>query len=297
MAAGESSEIPKEAAETTEAAKTAATTEAAEPIEAPPAPARTRPRRTYLEVERDYGVVANSATKPRSVLATNGSRYLIKGPSLSPERPYVAANELVVVELANWLGLPVLDHRILQHGAELVFGSLLMSRATFHDSTTEELFGRCQNRDKVYELIAFDTWIRNTDRHHQNLLIRIDKVEGGTEEMLFLIFNDHSECPLHPGLLPTQLGSMMDTPLSSCIRLDFLKKAVVSTERLNEAIETIESTPDDDVMQIVKGTPQQWLSDDEKILVADFLCQRKSRVRALIKDGRSCFPNIVSGDL
>ena len=251
----------------------------------------------HLEVFRDYGQLANSATKPRAILASNGSKYLIKGPRLSPELPHVAANEFIVANLANRLGLPILDHRIIAYEDGLVFGSTLMPKGSFYDNTTEERFERCCNKDKVYELVAFDTWLAHRDRHYENLIVRIVQGEGGAPDTHFLLFNDHSECPLRSGLDHRDLGCMLAVPLSQCVCLDFVKQAIADVSRLDEAIKQIESLADEDIVEVVKSTPAEWLGEDEVTSIGDFLCQRKTKLRDLIKAGRNCFTNLGSGDL
>src|SRR4051812_25670853 len=76
---------------------------------------------SYLRVVDDYGEVGEGATNAHYVLAENGSEYLIKGPSLVAGHPTVAANEWIAARLADSLGLPVLDTRLVTMGGHLFF--------------------------------------------------------------------------------------------------------------------------------------------------------------------------------
>ncbi len=113
----------------------------------------------YLPIRRDYGEIGNGRTKPHAVKASNGQKYLVKGPSLCPELPYAAANEYIAANLANRLGLPILDNRILTDGSNLYFASSLMEEGTFYPAITRELFHQCANKDYVYDLVVFDAWL------------------------------------------------------------------------------------------------------------------------------------------
>src|SRR5207237_936275 len=62
-----------------------------------------------------------------------------------PGRGGGACNELVAAGLADQLGLPVLDFRVLEMGGVLFFGSSWMQAPTFHPAITEDLFNRTQN--------------------------------------------------------------------------------------------------------------------------------------------------------
>jgi len=171
-----------------------------------------------LRVTEDYGSVGQTATAPHYVRAENGEEYLMKGTSFSPGHPYCAANELVVTRLAETLGLPVLNHAILEMRGELFFGSRWMERPTFYPQIDAQLFQKCGNKDRVYDLAAFDVWVCNRDRHHENLLVRRKSRPDGTEEN-WLLLNDHSHCPLAGGEHPSQFPNLTHIPIQHFFRL------------------------------------------------------------------------------
>jgi hypothetical protein len=100
-----------------------------------------------LRVMDDYGPVGAGASQAHTVLAENGQEYIVKGPSLVPSHPHVAANEYVAARLGQAIGLPILDFTTVALAGDLFFASALMPPGTFHNQTTEDLFDRCENRD------------------------------------------------------------------------------------------------------------------------------------------------------
>lgn len=111
-----------------------------------------------------------------SIIETDAGRGYIKAIG-NPEGVHPLACELVCTKLAEWFGLPVLDHAIL----------LLTDADTFPlDSThmvepgpafiTREITGHTwggkerelrllDNLDDIARLVVFDTWVLNPDRH------------------------------------------------------------------------------------------------------------------------------------
>ena len=101
-----------------------------------------------LRIIDDFRPVGQGASAARYVLAENGSEYLIKGPVLTPQYPFVAANEHVAAELAEALGLPILDHQIVQYSGQACFASSRMPSGTFYPYIDANLFALCENRDQ-----------------------------------------------------------------------------------------------------------------------------------------------------
>lgn len=78
-----------------------------------------------LHVVDDYGEVGQGASRAHYVLAENGNEYIIKGPALTPNHQFVAANELVAARIAGALGLPLLEFCVVELSGKLYFGALL----------------------------------------------------------------------------------------------------------------------------------------------------------------------------
>lgn len=253
----------------------------------PTANAPTAP--SALAVVDDYGQLEEGASNARYVLAENGEEYIIKGPSLIPEHPTVGANEWIAAQLAVALGLPVLDHRLVAMGGRLFFASAWMQKPTFSPALDAELFRRCQNRDRAYGVVVFDSWLINQDRHGNNLLVRHSR---NGEHLLML--NDHSHLlvsPLGPTKAEDLLASLADPP-GRFVRLPFIRDGITDPSQLRAALDQIEGLSDAEVQSAVNSTPQELLSSAEQEIYADFLLQRRDCLREVLHNGSAAFPNL-----
>jgi len=249
----------------------------------------------HLAVETDYGEVGKGASRAHYVLAENGSEYLIKGPAFTPEHPTVGGNEWVAARLADALGLPVLDHRIATMGGQLFFASAWMLGPSFSPALDESLFQRCRNRGRAYDVVVFDAWLANYDRHHENLVAR--RVARGSDEHLLLL-NDHSHLLVGPGgpASGEQLLARLDAPPGAYVSLSFVRSSIVSAERLGQALGMVEALTDDFVREVVRSTPDELLPSDAREAYEDFLTQRRLRLRELYRKHKETFPNL-DGDV
>jgi hypothetical protein len=245
----------------------------------------------YLAVVDDYGEIGGGATHARYVLAENNSEYVIKGPSLV-DIPTVAANEWIAAELADKLGLPVLDHRFVEFGGELFFASTYMQKPSFAPAITEDLFRRCENRDRVYELVVFDAWLCNLDRHAENLIVR--RVHRRSD-VRRLVLNDHSHLLVSPytptlELLEARIDSF---PSLYAQRLPFVRDEIKRAARLKEALTNVESLSDELIRRVVQSTPKPLLEAEMRDGYSRFLIARRSNLRALFQRDAGSFPNLA----
>jgi hypothetical protein len=253
--------------------------------------------RNYLSVVDDFGPVGKGASSARYVQAENGNEYFIKGSSLTPGHPYVAANELIAVKLAGLLGLPVLDHQILEMQGQLFFGSTYMLSPSFYPQIDETLFKKCENRERVYDLVVFDSWICNVDRHHENLIVRQTRKPKDAELRHLLLLNDHSHCLIQPGGTPATLKSLLAAPPGNFVRLGFVGAAIRDPQKLGNSIEKARNIHSDDLKNMIQLIPQEFLSMGERPTVEEFLLERKSGLKAIFQNGRDFFPNLGEGEL
>lgn len=243
----------------------------------------------FLHVIDDYGPMGRTASAPHYVRVENGQEYVVKGPSLEPSGRYVAANEVIAVGLADRLGLPVLDHRIVLMGNDLLFASAYMTDGTFYPEITEGLFDECLNRESVYDLVAFDTWLCNVDRHTQNLLVREHRDKSKT-----LLLNDHGHCLSRPGRTPTGLAELLGTRPSShhYVRINFIRRHIRAWDRLQSAIKRIENLHHEAIRLTVRAVPEAFLTDDEVELTETFLLERRAELRRVFEDDKLYFDAI-----
>jgi hypothetical protein len=256
----------------------------------PPGPAQA------LRIVDDYGAIGLGTAQAHSVLAENLQEYLVKGPTLTPGHAYGAANEYIAAHLADQLGLPLLDYRILQAGNTFFFGSSLMPSGTFYPAITNDLFSRCANRDRVYALVVFDVWLCNIDRHDENLIVRT-QVRGGRTRFT-MVPNDHDRCLVLPGETPADLANKLTWDFAyPFVRLPFIREAIADARRLREAIDSVEGVTDTAIHGVVASLPEPLLPLADRPSVEAFLMNRRSRLRAVFRAGRRFFGSLGEGEL
>lgn len=242
-----------------------------------------------LAVIDDYGPLGKGASEARSVLAENGEEYIIKGPSLVPEHPTVGANEWIAAQLAEIIGLPILDSRIVTMGGELFFASAWMQKPSFYPAIDAELFQRCENRDRAYGVVVFDTWLINKDRHGANLVVRNSK-QGNH----LMILNDHSHLLVSP-LGPFGMAELMNcvqVPPQPFIRLPFIRDGITDPAEIRAVLDKIEALSETQIRAAVNSTPIKLLPVAEQGVYGDFLVERRACLREVMHKGSAAFPNL-----
>ena len=250
----------------------------------------TRPH--ALRVVDDYGYVGDGASGAHGALCENGEEYLLKGPAYSPGHPQVAANEIIAAGLAGLLTLPILDHTIAESDGHLFFASSLMPKKTFMPFVTPELLETCQNRDRVYDVAVFDTWICNSDRHSGNLLLREVQGRRGNATYRMMLMNDHSHSLVQPGAQADGLPTILDAPARSFIQLEMIKESIRDRDRLEADIAAAEGVSDYDLEHLVRGVPTPLLPDDDRRHYIGHLVTRRDRLRSLLTSDAELFPHL-----
>jgi hypothetical protein len=249
------------------------------------------PRTPALAVKDDFGPIGKGASKARYVSAENGSEYVIKGPSLTPDHPTVAANEWIAASLASKMGLPILDHQIVTMGGNLFFASSYMPEGTWYPAIDRDLFERCENRDRAYDVVVFDAWLINLDRHSENLVVR--HIARSARHLLVL--NDHSHLLVSP-IGPTTMEDLMgclDQPPGRFVTLRFIRDSITDSARLSESLDRVEAPSDTDIRAIVASTPTELLSAHGQATYTEFLLERRLRLRGLFRSDVTAFPRPV----
>ena len=235
---------------------------------------------------------ASGASKGVFVVTRAGDEYLVKAKSLCDMvGPYIPANELVAVELADWLDLPVLawDYVQLPDG-DIGFGSRRMQNAEF-GNLNNRMAALLYDPSYLSAIAVFDLWIANTDRHSKNLLCR--KRRGGTYQVLA---HDHSHALVREHLDPTKLAEFAaNAPREHFFHSDELRAAVRRCARLEATLEMISTVHEDVVRAVVNDVPESWMGAAVKELVIVFLLERSRRIRTLFATVEDLFPNLVGG--
>lgn len=105
----------------------------------------------------------------------------------NPEGPHVLACELVGTLLAEWLGLPTLEHALvrvtpddeipLARGGLAAPGPAFITKAEdgFPWGGDEETLRRLRQPKDISRLVVFDTWVRNCDRYRPEPNRRVNR--------------------------------------------------------------------------------------------------------------------------
>ena len=261
----------------------------------------------WHQIHTDLGQLGG-ASNARYVIADNGEEYIAKGPCLvNHDGRYVAANELLCAMLASVLRLPILDFCILERASdgEIFFGSSFMDGGSYYDTLTFEVFQKCENKEVIYDLVVFDAWLLNVDRHDQNLKarkVRPGRKRGATAtaspEHHRLLLNDHSHSLMRPGITPSDLAKNPGEAVTRqhVAQIPFIANAIVERSPLDAAISACEAVTSDVVRALVRSIPDHFLPVDQRPNVEEFIITRQSMLRDLIGDGRSLFPNLEGAE-
>lgn len=250
---------------------------------------------SFLQIDLEYPDSADGASHAKFVRAEDRNDYIIKEPKLTPEHRLVAANELIAVQLAAHVGIPVREHAVLAMGPDLFFGSSRMIANTF-ETLTEALYRRCGNRSIIYQVVAFDVWLINGDRHNGNLLARV--VPGSKPSEYALLANDHSHCLVWPREDASVLTGLVGAPLDCTrrppfVKIPFIRGDIVDGSKIHQAIDQIESITDQALDAIVNSVPDGLIDANDRVIYGGFLKGRRDRLRKIFHDGGSLLPNLT----
>jgi len=217
----------------------------------------------------------------------------------NPEGPHVLACELVGTLLADWLGLPTLEHAIvrvtaedeipLARGGAAAPGPAFITKAEsgFPWGGDEETLRRLLRPQDISRLVVLDTWIRNCDRYRPepNLRVNRDNVflvwETRTERGLLLKAMDQTHsftCGRELTHRISQLDDIRDATIFGCFPefVSFLDREHVrtATARLGQMDEAQAS-------QFVARVPAEWQVDlPAREAWGRFIAQRAAFVAA-----------------
>lgn len=263
-----------------------------------------------LKADYEIGRARGGVSQARFFVCENGDEYILKGKHFSPTMPHVAANEFIAAEIGGHLGLPILDHRTVSWRGDLYFGSRMIGATNFLRSTDLKLVQGCLNAERIYNMLVFDVWLCNTDRHEGNIVVRVTKDQSGNDEYR-LIFSDHSHCilaptndPQHPLTTISDLASLATSGLSSSvcpnmpyIRAKLVTDMVVDVALLRTAIDGVAKMPDHVVRGVLSRVPPDFLPESERRAIENFLLQRRKRLKQVFRDNIQMLAKLSGGPL
>lgn len=247
--------------------------------------------------------VLSSSARTAHVETDDGEAY-VKALG-NPEGPHILACELVGTRAAAWLGLPVLDHVILNlktsdvvaypESSEPEIGPAYATRAlpgtTWGDN--EEALEAIENSEAIAGLVVLDTWLLNCDRYR----VRGDEIranqrnvfladEGAARGRFRLMAIDHTHAFTCGAELSAKKLQRIELIQSTEV-FGLFPKFVPLVTRSNVAAlaKRLAAFSKGDASKLVAGIPAQWgCTPETAATIGEFLTLRAAFVSARIED-------------
>lgn len=244
-----------------------------------------------IQLPDDYVRRDGGSRTAVSLRASDQSDYYCKGPSLTPDHPYIGINEFLGGRLARLAGLPTRPPELIIWEGELFTGvEILPNDRKMSGNLSVDVWARLDNApDIAYGVVAFDTWIMNEDRHDGNWLGAVTSATNGT----FLVV-DHDLALLGQGRSLSEFRARAGLPVgTNFVRSETIRSAVVSRAQLQEAVDSIARLNDAAIAAEVAHLPDRWANAEVRSALLDVLCARRDSLRHLL-DGapEGLFPNL-----
>ncbi len=286
----------------------------------PPSEPRVWQPTKFLDFEES---VVGTNMRPARVMTDAGRAYL--KPMEDGEIPHGLAIEWVCTRLAQWFGLPVLDHAILNLGTSDVFprptregnpaqppnclpGPAFATRAVDAvrwDGGRESL-ARIGNSDVLARIVIFDTWIRNEDRYppinsegavqsqwRPNLGNVLFVREPPKAERLHLVAMDFGHAITKGKSLPSKAFGIYADKNEWIYGLYPEFRAFITPPLVDEAVAALKVLDRATLNEAIRGIPTEWdVSDATRTVLSDHLYSRAGYVSDTISARLEplCFP-------
>jgi hypothetical protein len=244
---------------------------------------------------------------------SDGSFYAVKFTN-NPQHVRVLANEMLASLLARHLGLPMAEGVIVKVDASLVrstpgmtihlqsttvpcesglqFGSCYAvdpSQGTVFDYLPPSILEQVQNKQKFWEVLAFDKWTCNSDFRQAAFS------KGQSERHYTAGFIDQGYC------FNGRDWTLLDIVLRGVCSQNEIYAGVHDWESFEPALSGIETMSQDMLQYAANAIPATWYGGDWRALqtLACRLHERRNEVRGAIDGFRLCtrapFPNWEGG--
>jgi len=215
---------------------------------------------------------------------------------------FVGFNEWVCSALLKTLDFPGLPFGVLSSRNELFFwleyvpDGERVKGPVGHDSHEVE---ECGNFDEViYQAVAFDAWVLNPDRHHNNVLVRRG---GPSPARAYLI--DHDLAIFHARRSPSDVEALgtdyidgWEPHVTAWLREDWRgtwREGIVDPAKLASAVEAIKGIKDSDIEDVLENVPHAWKTPERCTAAARFLKMRRDKITEIVAARSACFPNLI----
>jgi len=193
-----------------------------------------------------------------------------------------SANEYIASRLGSEIGLPMAKIEFINHEDSLGTISFLVATnaqtwSNFPFANDFEL--NLNDVKQVADMIVFDTWIQNDDRNQENLM----NVKNIYTKKYDLYFIDNTES-LYGSPKPTTRNSG-NFSAEGVIKIDKFKELLNRDFAFFEpSILKVESIQDDMISSIIEEVPAEFILDDERKFINEFIKSRKAGIRKYFED-------------
>lgn len=248
-----------------------------------------------------------SSTSPHFVTTDAGNGFL-KMPQ-NPQGPNALASEWIGTRLAEWFGLPVFDYSLISvsqadvdpesDDETIVSGFITREEDGNIWSGTERELRIIENPGDLSNVVVFDTWVGNFDRHcwvkklgedfeHRNdgnVFLSNDAARG---KLKFKVY-DHTHCQFSVLAANPQIELAEKIEDEAIYGLFPEFRTYLNSEQVTLAAARLSEIDDDTIAEIVDSLPTSWVeSRKTRSMFADFIKRRSSFVSGCIH--RKIFP-------
>jgi hypothetical protein len=245
---------------------------------------------THPKAKHYEGVVEKASTRPHILAFDDGNSYVTKFRG-NPEGDSVLIKEFVASELLRALDFARLDGRIVTVEADL-----MRTQAELAGLTPGPQFGShyepdnkpfsvkdlrsLTNYSDLPQVVVFDTFLCNTDRHLANIFFVRDRMQSAVAYRFAMIDHDRIFGRAKWDCQALGYGKTSRTFSDALNILDYISPTLDVFETFLLRLEALRP---EKIESILDAVPSEWgfiLSD--KAAVLDFLLFRKGLVRSII---------------
>lgn len=241
-------------------------------------------------------------SKPHLMLCEDGHNYVIKLLS-NPQGIKVLVNELICSQLAKRMNLPIPDSKVVFIPKEIInshpslkliqqegphFGSRFIPSGILQPSDMD--LARCTNIGQATDIILFDYWLDNNDRHNwmpanQNLI-----VTGGSEPKIWMI--DQANVFNGPHWSTEMLLKKMNNYKAYWGTLyQRFVPFIDGPHPFRNSVSKLQSLTREDLFNAVSNIPMEWgLSEQDLITLVNYMEHRRNAMYSMIQSIHVHFP-------
>jgi len=195
-------------------------------------------------------------------------------------QPYIVPNELICAALASACRLPIPPGFLVKHEDQSAFVSMNFNLSGENLPPADPDAIVAAHPSVAWGITLFDVWVCNLDRHNGNLSYN---VATNTPQIF-----DHSHALFGQGGR-AHLEAQMD---ALAIGGHCLAGRLTTLSMADEWLARICAVPEFYVRSVCAEVDTLGVAEGESAWVADFLLERRTKIKALVNANRGQFPSV-----